>query len=96
MEKTLRICKNRHKFFKSSDCPVCPTCEKLKSSATGFLSMLGAPARRALDNAGIKTLNDLSRWTEKEMLNLHGFGKASLPQLKNALVENGLSFKNDA
>src|SRR5688572_6679500 len=93
---TKRICKNNHTFYKSSDCPVCPTCEKLKSSPTGFMSMLSAPARRALENAGIKTLKDLSMRSEKDLLKLHGFGKASLPQLRNALVENGLTFGNES
>ena len=59
------------------------------------MSMLSAPARRALENAGINTLNDLSKHSEKDLLKLHGFGKASLPQLKNALAANGLSFRQN-
>lgn len=27
-KKTLRTCKKGHRYYKSSDCPVCPACEK--------------------------------------------------------------------
>lgn len=53
---------------------------------------LGNPAQRALANAGIKTLEELSKLTEKELLRLHGIGKSSLPVLKAALATEGLSF----
>lgn len=91
--KTLRICKNGHRYYKSSDCPVCPMCEEEKKPQEGFLSLLGAPARRALERAGIHTEKDLSSWTEKELLLLHGLGPASLPKLRNALKLKDLSFK---
>jgi DNA-directed RNA polymerase alpha subunit len=58
-----------------------------------FLSMLSAPARRALENHGIKTLEKLSGFTEKEVLQFHGMGKSSIPKLVAALKEKGLSFK---
>lgn len=53
---TLRTCKNGHNYYKSSDCPTCPVCEKEKKPKDGFLSLLSAPARRALENNGITTL----------------------------------------
>ena len=59
----------------------------------GFSSVLSAPACRALENAGIHTLKELSQKTEKEILQLHGMGKSSLPKLKSALAGAGLSFK---
>lgn len=92
-KKNYRICENGHSFLKSSDCPVCPICEKEKKPSNGFLSLLAAPARRALENKGIKTLQQLSKYSEAELLALHGFGKSSLPALKKALKEKGLSFK---
>lgn len=46
--KTLRTCKNGHRYYKSSDCPVCPVCEEEKRPEEGFLSLVSAPARRAL------------------------------------------------
>ena len=58
-----------------------------------FLSSLGAPARRALENKGIKTLHQLSGFSETEILKLHGMGKTTIPKLKTALAAKGLSFK---
>ena len=92
--KTLRICKQGHRYYKSSDCPTCPVCENAKKPGTGFLSQLSAPARRALESKGIKTLKQLSGFTEKEILALHGMGKSTIPKLKSALKEKGLSFKS--
>ena len=93
LKRELRICSKGHRFHKSSDCPTCPTCEKEKKQKTGFLSVISAPARRALEREGINTLLKLSKYSEKEILELHGMGAASVPALKNALKENGLSFR---
>ncbi len=57
-----------------------------------FLSLIGAPARRALEREGITTLNALARYTEKDLLKLHGMGPSSIPKLASALAEEGLSF----
>ncbi len=92
-ERNLRICNKGHKYYKSSDCPTCPTCEREQKPDNGFLSVLSAPARRALENNGITTLQQLSKYTEKEILQLHGMGPASLPKLRSSLKENGLSFR---
>ncbi|MED4074565.1 RNA polymerase alpha subunit C-terminal domain-containing protein [Priestia endophytica] len=92
-EKKLKICSKGHKYYKSSDCPTCPTCEQERKPADGFLSKLSAPARRVLENNGITTLQQLSKFSEKEILQFHGIGPASLPKLKAALKEEGLSFK---
>lgn len=93
-EKTLRTCQKGHKYYKSSDCPTCPTCESEKKPKDGFLSLLSAPARRALENNGITTIEQLSNCSEKELMAFHGFGKSSLPILRTALEEKGLTFKN--
>ena len=91
--KTLRTCPMGHSYYKSSDCPTCPVCEEEKKPKDGFLSLLAAPARRALENNGIRTLKQLSKLSEEEILRLHGMGKASLPKLKAALAEKGLLLK---
>jgi hypothetical protein len=93
-EKSLRVCDKGHKFHKSSDCPTCPICEAERTPKSGFLSLLSAPARRALENNEITTLQELSTYSEKEILKFHGMGPASLPKLREALKEEGLSFKN--
>ena len=56
-------------------------------------SLSSAPARRALEHRGIQTVEELSKYSEKEILKLHGMGPASLPKLRKALEESGLSFK---
>lgn len=90
-----RTCKNGHRYTKSSTCPVCPVCEAKRKPETGFLSLVSAPARRALENAGITSLSILSAYTETELLKLHGIGKTSIPKLRAALMENGLALRPD-
>lgn len=92
-KKTLRTCRNGHHYYKSSDCPVCPTCEKERNTGENFLSEISAPARRALESLGIKTLKQLSKFSEKDVLQLHGFGPGSIPKLKALLKNEGLNFK---
>jgi DNA-directed RNA polymerase alpha subunit len=92
-KKNIRTCSKGHKFNKTSDCPTCPICENERKPGTGFLSVLSAPARRALEREGINTLQQLARMTEKEILQLHGMGPSTLPKLRSALATIGLSFK---
>lgn len=56
---------------------------------------MAAPAQRALAGAGVTTLNDLTRFTEAEVLALHGMGPKVMEQLRHALAEWGLSFADD-
>ncbi|WP_078433965.1 RNA polymerase alpha subunit C-terminal domain-containing protein [Metabacillus halosaccharovorans] len=93
-KKTKRTCKNGHVFEKSSDCPTCPICENERKPVTGFLSLLSAPARRALESKEIVTVEELAKYSEKEILSFHGIGPSSLPKLRSALQEIGLTFKN--
>lgn len=58
-----------------------------------WLSLIYAPARRALTNAGIATLEQLSKYREKDILKLHGMGKTAIPILKRELEKAGLSFR---
>jgi len=95
LNKTLRICKKGHRYYKSSDCPTCPICETERKPTDGFLSLLSAPARRALENKGITTLEQLSKFTEGDILKLHGMGKASLPKMRKLLSAKDLSFKTN-
>ena len=65
-----------------------------KQTINDPLSFLAAPARRALENKSIKTLKQLAKFSEAEILELHGMGKSSLSTLRSALEEESLSFKN--
>jgi predicted RecB family nuclease len=91
--QTLKTCKNGHKFYKSSDCPTCPICEEERKPKDNFLSLIGAPARRALEREGIATLEKLSTYSEKEILALHGIGKSTIPKLQKLLEGKEFSFK---
>ncbi|MES2589870.1 MAG: hypothetical protein V4622_12900 [Bacteroidota bacterium] len=89
----LKKCSKGHQFNKTSSCPVCPRCEQEKE--VFFIHKLSAPARRALENSDIDSLEKLSNYTEKEVLNLHGIGKTAIPILNKVLEEKGLSFKSN-
>ena len=69
-----------------------PICEQERKPEKGFLSLIAAPARRALEGAGINTLDQLAKWTESEILELHGMGPSSLPKLRKVLMSSGFSF----
>jgi len=88
----VRICPNGHRYVKSSDCPLCPQCEQLNVPKSEWLANLSAPARRALEQAGVHTLGDLAERSELELLALHGFGPATLPILLKELRYVGLQF----
>ena len=91
-QKNLKTCENGHNYYKSSDCPTCPICEVQRKPKTGFLSLLSAPARRALENADITTLEKLSEYSEAAILKLHGIGKTTIPKLREALASENLTF----
>lgn len=91
----LRTCPKGHKYYKSSDCPTCPHCEKGHKPQHGFLALLPAPARRALENKGINTLELLAAYSKKDIIALHGMGPSSIPKLQKALDAAGLDFKAD-
>lgn len=94
-KKQLRTCLKGHQYYKSSDCPTCPVCEADRKPTTGFLSLISAPARRALERKEISSLKQLSEYTEIEISSLHGIGPKVISILKEALIENNLHFKTN-
>ncbi len=54
-----------------------------------LLDTLSAPARRALESAGIRNLRDLAARSEEELLDLHGLGPKSLGPIRRALADSG-------
>ena len=93
-EKSLKTCENGHTFYKSSDCPTCPICEEERKPNDNFLALIAAPARRALETNGITKLQQLSEYSEKEVLNFHGMGKSTIPKLQKLLSDKELTFKS--
>lgn len=62
------------------------------SGATPLPPVPGAPARRALEAAGIRSLEDLTRLTRNQLLSLHGMGPKAFGVLDEAMNEAGLRF----
>lgn len=56
---------------------------------------LSKPAHRALKNQGIESIDQLTGYSEKDLLSLHGFGPKALGILKTVLQENGLILKEE-
>ncbi|WP_203235036.1 DNA-directed RNA polymerase subunit alpha C-terminal domain-containing protein [Mucilaginibacter terrigena] len=63
-----------------------------ETKSTHVFDKLSKPARRALANAGINNLQELSKLTEKEFMKLHGIGKSTLATLRIAMEEKGILF----
>ncbi len=70
--------------------PVAEMEEKLDRSIEEL--ELSVRSFNCLEAAGIKTIRDLVRKTESEMLKYRNFGRKSLSEIKNILKEMGLTF----
>ncbi|MEU7926052.1 helix-hairpin-helix domain-containing protein [Micromonospora sp. NPDC049801] len=60
-------------------------------SSTDLLPKIGAPATRALHNAGYTTLRELAGVPRKELAALHGMGPKALDIIQAALEKHDLS-----
>jgi hypothetical protein len=58
-----------------------------------LMKKLAKPAQRALDAEGITSIDQLSKYSEKELLALHGMGRNGLNVIKLTLLESGRSLK---
>lgn len=50
---------------------------------------VGGPTLRALANAGVRSLGQLTKWRERELLELHGMGPKGVRILKETLAAEG-------
>lgn len=66
------------------------------ASSQGLPSELGAPAREALNDAGVTNLEQLSAMTEEQVLALRGMGPKAIAVLRSALEDAGLAFQSPA
>ena len=66
-----------------------------KQQAGDLPAKLGAPAERALANAGIKNLKQVTKFTDAEIKQFHGVGPNAIGKLRQALADQGLSFANE-
>lgn len=62
---------------------------------TSLPAQLSNPAKRALLHAGIYNLEDLAKFTKKDISMLHGVGPKTVKTLEHSLSENRLSFKDE-
>ena len=63
------------------------------SNSPALPDNLSAPARRALEAADIRSLQDVAARSKAELKKLHGIGPMAILQLDKALKDNGLGFK---
>jgi DNA-directed RNA polymerase alpha subunit len=59
------------------------------------LDRLAGPAKKALMDAGFRTLEELAKNTEPELLGLHGIGKSAMTVIKSTLKEYSLALKRE-
>jgi predicted RecB family nuclease len=88
-----KVCAKGHVFYKTPGCNTCPRCEAARKPAQGFLGGVAAPARRALEGAGLTTLTKLAKKSEAQVRELHGMGPNALAKLRAALAREGLGFR---
>ena len=88
-----KVCPKGHVFYKTPGCSSCPRCEAARAPTDGFLANLAAPARRALEGAGLTTLARLAKKSEAQVRELHGMGPNAIATLRASLKTAGLSFK---
>ena len=54
---------------------------------------MGKVAPAAFAHVGIHRLDDLTRYTDKELLAIHGVGPKAIRVAREALAERGLAFR---
>jgi hypothetical protein len=69
---------------------------KTKAQPEGaFPKGVSKPALRALASVGVTRLDQVTRFTEAELLALHGMGPKAVGIIKAALLAQGKSFRKD-
>jgi len=61
---------------------------------SAFPPGVSGPALRALNAAGVRSMSDLTRWTEADVAALHGMGPKALAVLRSALADAGRTFRD--
>jgi hypothetical protein len=69
------------------------TTESTHPNRDAFPPGVPGPALRALSAAKIKSMSDLTRWTEADLAALHGMGPKALDLLRKALTASGKRFR---
>lgn len=69
---------------------------KEQNLQSDFPQSMGTIAPRGLIQNGIQSVQDTVRYTEKELLSIHGVGPKALRELKKELARRNLTLKPDA
>lgn len=67
--------------------------ETTHPNEAAFPKGVSGPALRALHSAGVRSMNDLTKWTEADLAELHGMGPKALGILRTALEATGRRFR---
>jgi hypothetical protein len=66
--------------------------EATHPNRAAFPTGMSGPALRALSVAGVRSMDELTRWTEADLVALHGMGPKGVRLLREALAESGRRF----
>ncbi|QBR94272.1 hypothetical protein EXE57_01730 [Nocardioides euryhalodurans] len=72
-----------------------PRARAPRPEGTPLPRTIGAPATGALRVVEVTSLEQVTAWTEAELLALHGVGPVAVTRLGEALAERGLGFRED-
>jgi hypothetical protein len=61
----------------------------------GFVEGISVRARKTLNRLEIKTWGELARRTERELLDVKGFGMTTLYELREKLKAKGFAFREE-
>lgn len=75
--------------------PSHPRSPRMSPKQDDSLPKIGAPATRALEGAGIRTLSQVALRRESELAALHGVGPKAIRLLKEALAAQGKTFRSE-
>jgi hypothetical protein len=66
---------------------------KTHPNAAAFPKGMSGPSLRALHNAGVRSMAELTKWTEADLGRLHGMGPKGLRTIAIALKAQGRALK---
>ncbi|WP_246855617.1 helix-hairpin-helix domain-containing protein [Nocardioides xinjiangensis] len=66
-----------------------------RQDGTPLPRTIGAPATRALREAGVSTLEDLTSYSADQLAAMHGVGPIALTRLREAMAERGLAYAGE-
>jgi predicted flap endonuclease-1-like 5' DNA nuclease len=67
--------------------------DRTHPNRAAFPAGIGGPALRALAHAGVRSVDDLTQWTEADLAKLHGMGPKALGVLRDALEASGRTLR---